>query len=283
VRNVGGGATGQVRWFINNSSGGPTQGYDWGLASDFFFAEDFDGDLKDDIAVWRSAEAPNAIFYILNSNGFTLRGERFGSTGDDPTVIGDYNNDGKADVAVYRSGASAGQPSFWYYRTVENGPVAFIQWGLNGDAPAPGDYNGDGRNDFCVQRNGGGGAGVFWLALNGPGTVSTTGFGLATDVVVPGDYDGDSKTDFAVARGGGGVITWYWRPSGGGADQQVAFGSATTDFPTQGDYDGDGKTDQAIWRNTDGNFWVRNTVSGAINTFQLGSSGDYPVANFNSH
>ena len=283
VRNVGGGASGQVRWYINNSSGGATQAYDWGLASDFFFAEDFDGDLKDDIAVWRSAEAPNAIFYILNSNGFTLRGERFGSTGDDPTVVGDYNNDGKADVAVYRSGASAGQPSFWYFRTVENGPVSFIQWGLNGDIPAPGDYDGNGSNDFCVQRDGGGGAGVFWLALNGPGTVSTTAFGLASDVVVPGDYDGDSKTDFAVARGSGGAITWYWRPSGGGADQQVAFGSTASDFPTQGDYDGDGKTDQAIWRNTDGNFWVRNTVSGAINTFQLGSSGDYPVANFNTH
>ena len=79
------------------------------------------------------------------------------------------------------------------------------------------------------------------------------------------------------------MITWYWRPSGGGADQQVAFGSSAGDFTTQGDYDGDGKTDQAIWRNADGNFWVRNTVSGAIHTFKLGSSGDYPVANFNTH
>ena len=274
---------GQARWYISNSSGGATQAFDWGLtSSDFFVAEDFDGDLKDDITVWRPGSPGNALFYILNSNGFTLRAEAFGQTGDDPSVVGDYNNDGKADLAVYRAGASPGAQSTWYYRTVANGPVTFVPWGLNGDAPAPGDYDGNGSNDFCVQRNSGG-QGVFWTYLNGPATISSTGFGLATDVIVPGDYDGDGKTDLAVTRGGGGVLTWYWRPSSGGADQQVAFGNAAGDFATQGDYDGDGKTDQAIWRNADGNFWVRNTVSGAVNTFQLGASGDFPVANFNAH
>jgi subtilisin-like proprotein convertase family protein len=281
VRNTGGGSGGQVTWYLNYSSGGATQAFAWGLASDFFFAEDFDGDLKDDISVWRPGPATVASFYILNSNGFTLRVEAFGQTGDDPTVVGDYNNDGKADLAVYRAGVSAGQPSTWYYRTVAQGPVAVVQWGLNGDSPAPGDYDGNGSNDFCVQRNSGGG-GEFWLALNGPGTVSVTPFGVASDIVVPGDYDGDAKTDLAVARSSGGSIIWYWRPSGGGGDQAVGFGAAATDFPTQGDYDGDGKTDQAVWRN-DGTFWVRNIVSGAVNAFQLGAAGDYPVANFNSH
>jgi hypothetical protein len=280
VRNSGGG---QATWYINNSTGAATatQAFAWGLTTtDFFFAEDFDGDLKDDIAVWRPGSATTASFYILNSNGFTARVEAFGQTGDDPTVVGDYNNDGKADLAVYRAGAAAGQASFWYYRTVANGAVNVVQWGSSGDAPAPGDYDGNGSNDFCIQRNAGAQA-AFWLALNGPGTTSVTFFGTPTDLVTPGDYDGDGKTDFAVGRAVSGSYVWFWRPSGGGGDQQVAFGNSATDVVTPGDYNGDGKTDQGVWRN--GVFWTRDVVSGAVSTFQLGASGDFPVANFNVH
>jgi subtilisin-like proprotein convertase family protein len=282
VRNTGGGPSGQVTWYINNSSGGATQAFSWGLATDFFMAEDFDGDAKDDITVWRPGASPNAAFYILNSNGFTARVEPFGQTGDDPTVVADYNNDGKADLAVYRAGASAGAASFWYYRTVANGAVSVVQWGQNGDVPAPGDYDGNGSNDFCVQRAAAS-AGTFWLALNGPGTTSVTQFGFATDLVVPGDYDGDGKTDFAVVRPSGASLLWFWQASSDGTAQGgFAFGLGATDITVQGDYDGDGKTDQAVWRN--GTFWVRRSQGGgSVSAFELGVAGDYPVANFNSH
>jgi hypothetical protein len=283
VRNTGGGSTGQITWFVNPSSGGGLSGTAWGLASDFFVPEDYDGDLKDDIAVWRPGVAGQAAFYILNSATSTARVEAFGQTGDDPTVVGDYNNDGKADLAVYRSGIAAGSASTWYYRTVANGAVTVFQWGIAGDTPAPGDYNGDGSNDFCIFRDSAG-SGYFWQSLNGTGATTVVQFGLSTDIITPGDYDGDGKSDFAVARGSAGSsIVWYWRPSSGGADQQVPFGSFSTDYTVQGDYDGDGKTDQAIWRDTDGYFWVRNVATGAVSAFQLGSNGDYPVGNFTSH
>lgn len=279
VRNVGGGAAGQVRWFIANSPGSATQGYDWGLATDFFVTEDFDGDLKDDITVWRPGSATVAAFYILNSLTNTARVEAFGQTGDDPTVVGDYNNDGKADLAVYRGGASPGAQSVWYYRTTANGPVAYIPWGSNGDFPAPGDYDGDGSNDFVIQRSNGAGQGAFWRNLTtAPDDIVI--FGTPTDLIVPGDYDADGKTDIAVVRGIGGVINWFWRPSGGGADQQVPFGNSATDFVVQGDYDGDGRVNPAVWRS--GRFWVLGTT-GSFSVYDLGSSGDYPVANFNSH
>lgn len=288
VRNTGGGSGGQVTWFINYNGVGGTLGYAWGISTDFFVSGDFDGDGKDDVTVYRPGAAGTAAFYILNSNGFTARVEPFGQTGDDPTVVNDYNGDGKDDVAVYRAGASAGQQSFWYYRTVAGGPVTYVPWGKNGDFPNPGDFDGNGSADFQVQRNDGVGGGVFWTLLSTGATQPPFVFGTSSDLLLPGDYDGDGKTDVCVARGSAGSIVWYYRPSStGGAVGPITWGVSATDFPTQGDYDGDGRTDTAIWRPsvTPGAsaFWVRNVATGATTTFPHGQNGDYPVANYNSH
>ena len=286
VRNTGGGGAGQVTWFYNiNGTAGPTTGFAWGLATDFFVSEDFDNDNKDDIAVWRPAAATVAAFYIFNSATNTVRVEAFGQSGDDPTVVDDYNGDGSADLAVYRAGASAGAASTWYYRTVANGPVTFIPWGINGDFPVPGDYDGNGSADFCVQRTDGG-QGRFWTRLS-TGVTSTTIFGLITDSVVPGDWDGDGKTDIATVRIVSGALQWQWLSSINSSINFITFGTSATDLPTQGDYNGDGRTDAAIWRPsaTPGAsvFWSRNTATAAATPFLFGANGDYPVANFNTH
>jgi hypothetical protein len=106
-------------------------------------------------------------------------------------------------------------------------------------------------------------------------------------VIVPGDYDADGKTDLATVRGSGGQILWWIRPSSGGADQATFWGNSATDFPVMGDYDGDGKTDIAIWRpNADplqNFYYVLQSSNGALNAFEWGQNGDYPVANYNTH
>ena len=283
VRNTGGGAGGQVTWFYSNNGGSGITGTAWGISTDFFVTEDFDGDLKDDIAVWRPGAATVAAFYILQSSNNTLRTVPFGQTGDDPTVVADYDGDGKADPAVYRGGAAAGQQSTWFYLGSMNNPgnnVTYIPWGLNGDFPAPGDYDGDGKNDFAIQR--GPSPATFWIRT-ATGAQSTLVHGNSSDVIVPGDYDGDGKTDIATVRGAGGAINWYIRQSSNGATLgPLVFGASATDFMTQGDYDGDGKTDLAVWR-TNGTFYVLQSSNNAVVTFGLGANGDYPVANFNSH
>lgn len=290
VRNTGGGSGGQVTWFIGLNGIAGLQAYQWGISTDEFVSGDFDADGKDDVAVFRANGGPGAgtTFFILNSNGNTARVENFGVTGDDPSVVGDYNNDGRDDIAVYRGGASAGDQSTWFYRTVAEGPVAFVPWGQNGDFPAPGDYDGDGNSDFVVQRNAGGGQAAFWRNLStAPDDVVI--FGTPTDTIVPGDYDGDGTTDLAVVRGSGGQILWYYDPSGTPGVQALGalFGDSLTDFPTQGDYTGDGKTDFAIWRPsiTPGQsaFWVLSVANGAVSTVPFGQNGEYPVANYNTH
>ena len=287
VRNTGGGSGGQITWFWNlNGSAAPTAAAAWGISTDKFVSGDYDGDGKDDIAVWRPGAATVAAFYILNSATSTLRQEAFGQTGDDASVVGDYNGDGKDDLAVYRSGASAGDPSTWFYRTTANGPVTYMPWGQNGDFPAPGDYDGDGKADFAVQRNNGGGQARFWRMQTTAGFDSVV-FGTPTDVIVPGDYDGDGKTDIATVRGASGSIQWHWLNSSNSTIDYRTFGASATDFPAQGDYDGDGKTDVGIWRpSASANasaFWSLGTTSNTVTTFAFGANGDYPVANFNSH
>ena len=275
VRNVGG-ANGQLRWFYNtNGTGAATVALDWGLNNDTLTPADFDGDQKDDVAVWRPGAALTAAFYILNSATMTARVEQFGQTGDNPTVVADYNGDGKDDVAVYRPGTQG----IWFYRTVANGAVNYVRWGTTSDFAAPGDWNGDGTADFGIGRIESGS--IRWWTLTSTGiTNSANVFGNSFDFIITGDFDGDGKTDLATARQGGGVITWYWRPSGGGADQQVTFG-LLTDTLAPGDYDGDGKTDVGVWRN--GVFYARSTTSGTVLFFTLGSSGDRVPASYNAH
>jgi len=203
-------------------------------------------------------------------------------------VVDDYNGDGKADLAVYRAGANAGDQSTWFYRSTANGPVTYMPWGQNGDFPAPGDYDGDGKADFGVQRNNGGGQARFWRMQTTAGADSVV-FGTPTDVIVPGDYDGDGKTDIAVVRGSAGQYAWFVLPSSTGtisATPYAVFGASATDFVAQGDYDGDGKTDVAVWRPSASvgasAFWFLGSTSGATGV-PFGQNGDYPVANYNRH
>ena len=284
-RNIGNPTNGQLRWFYNlNVPNSPTVALDWGLATDTVITEDFDGDLKDDIAVWRPGVPTVAAFYILNSQTNTARVEAFGQTGDDPTVVGDYSGDGKADLAVYRAGANAGAQSTWFYRATPGGPTTFTQWGLGGDFVAPGDYDGDGRNDFVVQRaTGSGDKGVVWTRLATGAVLPTQPYGTTNDLLVPGDYDGDGKTDLASARNVNGTLQWFWKRSTDGVTVGgIPFGVSATDCTAQGDYDGDGRTDIAVWR-TNGQFIWRSTATGAVTFFGLGASTDVPVAEFNSH
>lgn len=284
LRNVGGGTSGQVRWYTAYAGGDPTQATDWGVASDQFFAEDYDGDGQDDFGVFRPS---TGTFYIVRSQNDTMFIEQFGQNGDDATVAGDYNGDGRADLAVYRSGATAADQSNWYWKQIGVGGFQTIPWGQGGDFPAPGDYDGDGRNDYVVQRADANGVnGRFWKRMN-TGAITTEMFGLKNDTLVPGDYDDDGKTDLAVVRDDGGFLRWEFEPSGTAGSTVVwdTWGVSATDWIAQGDYDGDGRTDYAVWRpGSPGRFYIMTVGVRAITlSLPWGEPNDVPAANFNVH
>jgi len=301
VRNTGGGTNGQVTWYQGFNIGGQPAGgsaQDFGLAGDTFVPADYDGDHITDIAVWRPGDL--AYYYIIDSSTMTFRFVQFGTTLDDPSVVGDYTGDGHADPAVYREGTGSAA-SFWYY-LASSGPLAgqvvATQFGQSGDIPAPGDYTGDGKNDFVVQRDGGNGYGVFYIHrgtggpdVQVPGEDQAVQFGAPTDVIVPGDYDGDGKTDIATVRGGNGQILWNIRPSttgvGNGFSPTYIWG-LISDFIVQGDYDGDGRTDVAVWRPSpnpgESNYYIISSATGSpMPAVQWGQNDDYPTANYNTH
>lgn len=286
LRNTGGGINGQVTWFTSFQDGFPTLPTQWGIASDQFVPADFDGDSRDDFAVFRPGTPSQ--FYIVRGASQTLFVQEFGQAGDDASVVGDYTGDGIDDMALYRTGANPGDQSFWFYRSVTS-PQNFdaIAWGVNGDVVAPGDYDGDGKYDFVVQRPDSNGVNGRFFIREADGPQRSELFGLANDVMAPGDYDDDGKTDLAAIRADGAFLRWDFEPSGTAGNTVVTdlWGQiATNDVIVQGDYDGDGKTEYAVWRpGTPSVFHVMTVGTRFITSRIWGEPNDVPAANYNVH
>lgn len=195
-------------WFIQRSTQGYLQQH-WGISTDKTTPGDFDGDGKTDIAVWRETgygDPNRSYFFIFQSSTNTFRQEQFGREGDIPAVVGDWDGDGKADVAVYRNGANPGVQSFFFYRPSASAGVEFrtIWWGISGDQPVRGDFDGDGRIDAAVFRP----SNSIWYVLKSSDNQPLfQSWGISSDRRVTADYDGEGRTDFAVFRPANAV--WY--------------------------------------------------------------------------
>lgn len=248
----------RMYWFAKLSSGGDFV-EQWGASStpsesvffsDFPICEDYDGDGKWDIAVWRinyNTEM-QTYFYIYYSETNTFEVVPWGIRGDFP-IPKDFDGDGKADIAVFRNSNGT-----WYILQSRDG-LRIQRFGQGGDYPLRGDYDGDGKDDIALARPMGNNPDkefVFHILRSSDGQWTAERFGTEIrDYPAPGDYDGDGKTDISVWRGRSefGDGTWYWHRSSDGQYEQVQWGGqVTSDNPVQGDYDGDGKTDPAVWR-----------------------------------
>jgi hypothetical protein len=177
----------------------------------------------------------------------------------------DYDGDGRADLAVFRSSNN----THFVQRSSDNS-VFSLQFGLASDVLTPGDFDGDGLADIAVWRPGNGN----WIFLRSSNnSVQFYQFGLNGDEPIARDYDGDGKSDFAVIRRTGGQMVWYINNSSNNSFRIETFG-LDSDISAPGDYDGDGRFDLGTFRN--GTFFVQRSTLG-FGVTQWGLAGDLVV------
>jgi hypothetical protein len=111
-------------------------------------------------------------------------------------VTGDFDGDGRNDLATYR--LSSSEWRIWTSSSNFATPMV-MTWGDAGDKPMPADYNGDKVTDFAVYRPS---TGTWHLSLSGSQTALAIHWGGPDDLPVSLDHDGDGKADLAVIRDG---------------------------------------------------------------------------------
>ncbi|MGW2650034.1 LamG-like jellyroll fold domain-containing protein [Streptomyces sp. NPDC001393] len=218
-------------------------------------------------------------------------------------VTGDFNGDGKADVAhlidaggghdaitvalADSNGSSVGDGGFQPVRLIWDDPA----FGPNTKYMAAGDFNGDGKTDLALyynySDNNSQHDAIFTLTATGGGGFAApvkawddTAFGSNTKYVAAGDFDGDHKSDLALYytysdNQHDAVFTLTAASSGSGALaapvkrwDDPTFGP-NTKMITAGDFNGDHKDDLALYYNYTDN----NNQHDAIFTMTAGTGG----------
>jgi hypothetical protein len=206
-------------YWINYSGNGGTEVIyhkGWGLISN----RNYVGDARADLAIFNFRANDSDPNEPCNIYGFIVKYEEnlfqkdIMSTCDDEMILrvpalGDYNNDGYSDIAVFATSSAPDRLSrfeIWNSPMIAGFTNPDSVTYLNVDFPIPGDYDGDGKTDVAGGQYANGRL-VWRIRRSSDGKIAELVFGLDGDKPVPGDYDGDSKTDVAVFRPS--EATWY--------------------------------------------------------------------------
>ena len=244
----GDGSTGTARLYTFLSTGNSftynnwhsfTTGFPLSRVGDRMVAGDFNGDGKDDIGVFYDATIPGdgstgtarLYTFLSTGNSFTYNNWHSFSTGfplsrvGDRMTAGDFNGDGKDDVAVFYDATvsgtgSTGTARIYTFLSTGNS-FTYNNWhsfstgfplSRVGNRMTSGDFNGDGKDDVgvfydsTVSGSGSTGAATLYTFLSTGNAFTyhnwlhfSTGYPLkqVADKMACGDFNGDGKDDIA--------------------------------------------------------------------------------------
>ena len=213
-------------------------------------------------------------------------------------ALGDFNGDGKLDIAVANYYADTSQTSSNVSVLLNNGdgtfqaPASSAVAGISIPVVAVGDFNGDGKLDLvvstqCQSNSNCSNGGVNVLLGNGNGTLSPAqsypSGGLYAYSVAVTDFNGDGKPDLAVVNecatsgcGNGGVGVLL--NNGDGTFQvpsTLVTGGQSSFAGIVGDFNGDGKADIAVTNECDTN---GNCNSSSVSVFLGNGDGTFSAS-----
>ena len=173
---------GVITWYVLRSRDGFTAAQFGAEGSDCTAPGDYDGDGKFDYGVQRPCETSGttntAVFYAQKSTDGGLIATPWGVS-TDLVVPGDYDGDGKTDIAVVREGTTANPILTWYIRRSSDGGLTALQFGsTTTDLFAQADYDGDGKTDIGVWRDTNG---TYYATRSSDGSLLTSQWGVAND------------------------------------------------------------------------------------------------------
>lgn len=229
-----------------------------GVASDSIVAADFNGDGKLDLveACDSLDDQPCNLLLFLFGNGDGTFTQSFGPNlqfyGFQSMVVGDFNGDGKPDLAVTNSGANGVN----VFLNHDGGLSAVSAIPATGDGPssiAAADFNGDGKVDLAVANSRSNNVTI--LLGNGDGTftgAASPATGTAPNSVAVADFNGDGVPDLAVANAGSSNVT-ILLGNGDGTFTAAASPAADTGSTSvvSADFNGDGKEDLLVANSPD--------------------------------
>jgi hypothetical protein len=254
------GAAADVYVALSNGSRFVGTGVKW---HDFFavgrevpLVGDFNGDGRDDIATFTRGAAADVYVALSTGSSFVGTGVKwhdFFAVGDEIPVVGDFNGDGRDDIATFTRGAAAD-----VYVALSNGRSfvgSGVKWHdffvVGNEVPATGDFNGDGRDDIVTFTRGG--AADVYVALStgssfvGSGVKWHDFFAVGSEIPAVGDVNRDGRDDIITFIRGSAADVYVALSNGsrfvGTGVKWHDFFAVDDEVPGVADVNGDGRAD----------------------------------------
>ncbi|WP_290061033.1 FG-GAP-like repeat-containing protein [Amycolatopsis solani] len=178
----------------------------FGTGAEIPLSGDFNGDGRADAIVFKRGTGGDVLVALSDGTKFgtgVLWHDYF-DINDEIPAVGDFNGDGKDDIALFKRGTSGDVLVALSDGTkFGTGTLWHDYFGIANELPYIGDFNGDGKDDIAVSIRGG--AGDVYVALSdgtkfGASALWQDYFGINDELPAVGDFNGDGKDDIGLFK-----------------------------------------------------------------------------------